>query len=174
MDKTRNRTEKAQSLVELAVSLTFLLLLVAGVVDLGRAFFTYIALRDAAQEGAVYAAIAREDQADPFLCDISDSPTQSIEARIKGTSNTQIVDLTQTLVDISFLTYDGNGNVISKVPCDSATTTNTNACALRGVQVYVTYQDFPLAVPFLGTILGRQTIRIQASIIGTVLTPPCN
>lgn len=48
------RGEQGQSLVELAMSLVFLLLLVAGAVDLGRAFFTFIALRDAAREGATY------------------------------------------------------------------------------------------------------------------------
>lgn len=49
--------ERGQSLVELAISFTILLLLVAGTVDFGRAFFTWVALRDAAQEGATYASI---------------------------------------------------------------------------------------------------------------------
>jgi Flp pilus assembly protein TadG len=59
MRENRNHLhgEKGQSLVELALSLTFLLLLLGGAVDLGRIFFTYIALRDAAQEGALYASI---------------------------------------------------------------------------------------------------------------------
>ena len=48
------RKEQGQSLVELALSLTLLLLLLGGAIDLGRMFFTYIALRDAAQEGAIY------------------------------------------------------------------------------------------------------------------------
>ena len=53
----KDKKESGQSLVELALSMTLLLILLAGVVDLGRAFFTYIALRDAAQEGASYAAV---------------------------------------------------------------------------------------------------------------------
>lgn len=52
-----NPKEQGQSLVELALSLVLLLTLLAGLVDFGRAFFTYVALRDAAQEGAAYASV---------------------------------------------------------------------------------------------------------------------
>ena len=37
--------------------MVILLLLVGGIVDLGRGFFTYMALRDAVQEGALYGSI---------------------------------------------------------------------------------------------------------------------
>jgi Flp pilus assembly protein TadG len=56
------KTEHGQSLMELAFSLMFLLVLLSGVVDLGRAFFTYMAMRDAAQEGALYGSIHPGDQ----------------------------------------------------------------------------------------------------------------
>lgn len=53
----RPRTQdRGQSLVELALVLPILLLLLAGVIDVGRILFTYIALTDAAQEGAIFAA----------------------------------------------------------------------------------------------------------------------
>lgn len=59
MHKLKNQkpSECGQSLVELAISFTILLLLVAGAIDFGRAFFTWVSLRDAAQEGAAYASI---------------------------------------------------------------------------------------------------------------------
>jgi Flp pilus assembly protein TadG len=53
--------EQGQSLVELALSLTLLLLLLGGAIDLGRMFFTYIALRDAAREGAIYGSYCPND-----------------------------------------------------------------------------------------------------------------
>jgi Flp pilus assembly protein TadG len=53
--------ERGQSLVEIAVSLVLLLTVMAGIVDLGRAFFTYIALRDAAQEAALYGSLNPTD-----------------------------------------------------------------------------------------------------------------
>lgn len=150
-----SRGERGQSLVELAISILFLFLLVAGVVDLGRAFFTYIALRDAAQEGAAYASVARDDPGDPRMC-------SEIIARTQSTSNTQIVDLTQTTVSVVFA---------GGVPCGSSV--NTDACFGQSVEVIVTYNNFPLTTPFLGTIIGDQTITITASILDTVVTPPC-
>jgi hypothetical protein len=53
--------ESGQGLVEFAIGITFLLVLLAGVLDLGRAYFSYVALQDAAQEGASYASIAPTD-----------------------------------------------------------------------------------------------------------------
>jgi Flp pilus assembly protein TadG len=58
LNKRRNHSsEVGQSLVELALIITFLIILVAGLVDLGRMIFTYLTMRDAAQEGAVYGSI---------------------------------------------------------------------------------------------------------------------
>jgi len=55
------QSEKGQSLLELAVVLVFILILLAGVVDLGRMMYEYLTMRDAAQEGAGYGAIYPND-----------------------------------------------------------------------------------------------------------------
>ncbi len=157
MDRTENLNERGQSLVEMAISLMFLLILVAGVVDLGRAFFTYIALRDAAQEGAAYASIARDNKTSPVS-----NYCAGIIARAQRTSNTQIVDLIDTTVSVNF-----NGK-----DCYSAA--STDACYGRAVEIVVHYPDFQLTTPFLGTMIGSQSIPITASIVDTVLTPPCH
>lgn len=47
-------TEKGQSLVELAIGMTILVLLISGIFDVGRAIFTQFALQDAAEEGLIY------------------------------------------------------------------------------------------------------------------------
>jgi len=78
MKKYKN--ERGQSLVEMAISLVLVLLLLSGVVEFGIAFFQFIQLRDAAQEGALYGATNPTD-------------TDGITARIQGSSNTPI-DLT--------------------------------------------------------------------------------
>jgi Flp pilus assembly protein TadG len=54
----RGRRERGQSLVEAAVLLPILLLLVAAVVDFGRAFDSYIVLTNAAREGARFGSLA--------------------------------------------------------------------------------------------------------------------
>jgi Flp pilus assembly protein TadG len=155
--ETLHQKEEGQSLVELAISLMFLLILVAGVVDIGRAFFTYIALRDAAQEGAAYASVARKDKDSTVSGYCS-----GIVARAQQTSNTQIVDLVDTTVTINF-----NGQ-----PCGSAA--KADACYGRGVRVTVHYPDFRITTPILGSFIGSQTVPITASIVDTVLTPPCH
>jgi Flp pilus assembly protein TadG len=55
--------ERGQSLVEFAVILPLLLLIVLGTVDLGIGFKTYIALTNAAREGARWISIHPSDQA---------------------------------------------------------------------------------------------------------------
>jgi Flp pilus assembly protein TadG len=55
--------ERGQSLVEFAVILPLLLLIVLGTVDLGMGFKTYIALTNAAREGARWISIHPSDQA---------------------------------------------------------------------------------------------------------------
>jgi Flp pilus assembly protein TadG len=57
------RRERGQSLVEVALVLPVLLIILAGVLDLGRMYFSYVAITDAAGEGATYAAMHPDDSA---------------------------------------------------------------------------------------------------------------
>ena len=141
MKKEASRLEKAQGLVEFAVSIVIVLILLAGVLDLGRALFTFITLRDAAQEGAIYGSINPTDYT-------------NIESRVRNSTNTP-VDLTDTT----------NIQVSSTVI--------GSACAGNGIQITVTYPNFSLTTPFLGSILGSQTIPIRATVTDTILRPPC-
>ena len=59
----KRSSERGQSLTELALSFTVLVLLLAVVVDAGRAFFSYLAVREAAEEGAVYGSLNPSDNA---------------------------------------------------------------------------------------------------------------
>jgi Flp pilus assembly protein TadG len=147
--------ERGQSLVELAVVFMLLMLILAGVADLGRAFFTYIALRDAAQEGAAYGTIYRIYFDEAVNC-------AAIEGRTRSTSNTP-VDLQSGDVQV-----DINLNGTS---CGGASI--TDACVGREIMVLVRYDNFPLVTPFLGSLIGSQTIPISASVKDTILTPPC-
>jgi Flp pilus assembly protein TadG len=81
------RGERGQSFVELAISIVFLLTLLAAMIDLGWAFYTLISLRDAAQEAAVYASmcpnhpaliIDRLQKSASAPLDISDIPSDHI------------------------------------------------------------------------------------------------
>jgi hypothetical protein len=97
------RNAKGQSLVEFAVSAMFMLLLIAGIADLGRAFFSYMAIRDAAQEGAAYGSTYPDDLA-------------GIKNRVQGTSQTPVQLDDDSVVEVK-IEYEGgacegDGNAI--------------------------------------------------------------
>ena len=52
---------RGQSIVEFALVLPIIIMLMLGLLDFGRAFFTLVALHDAADEGASYASIRPND-----------------------------------------------------------------------------------------------------------------
>jgi Flp pilus assembly protein TadG len=58
--RRKEQKEKGQSLLELALILPLLIIILAGVLDLGRLYYAYVAVTDAAAEGASYAAIHPE------------------------------------------------------------------------------------------------------------------
>lgn len=135
--RTHFGDERGQSLVEFALSIFFLLLLVSGIVDLGRAFYTYMDLREAAQEGAAYGSVY------PNYNDL-------IAKRVRDSSST-IEDNSPNIV----IAYD-------------------DPCAGNDIEVTVRIPDFPITMPFLGTILGTQTISISASATDRIITPVCS
>lgn len=51
------RAEKGQSLVELAIGMVILVMLISGLLDLGRIYYIYVALEDAVGEAALYLSI---------------------------------------------------------------------------------------------------------------------
>lgn len=142
----KTRREAGQSLVELAISLTVILLLLSGAVDFGMALFSYVAIRDSAQEGALYASLNPTDDA-------------GIRDRVRATS-THPVDLTtfaDSQIDIEII----------GAACEGTTGSDSNA-----VKVTVSY-DYPIIMPYVGAIVGGQTIALHAEVIDTILTPRC-
>jgi hypothetical protein len=146
-----SHSERGQSIVEFGVGMVVLIILLAGIVDGGRALFTYMAIREAAQEGALFG---------------STDPTQTsmIVSRAENASDL-IRDLANTPKDPS--DPSGPGAIDVKVEILGG------ACVGNGIRVTVTYDQFPITTPFLGAALGRQTIGISASATDTILTPPC-
>ena len=93
------KSERGQSLVELAISLVLLLLLLTGAVEFGMAFFQFVQLRDAAQEGALYGSMNPDD-------------TTEITARVQGASNSPI-DLSTITPAITYSGAHCEGNGIT-------------------------------------------------------------
>jgi len=67
--RASTRQAAGQSLLEFSLMLIFLTVALMGVLDLGRAYFTYLAVKDAASEGAYYGSAypqCTDDSVAPF------------------------------------------------------------------------------------------------------------
>ena len=149
--QSQARSERGQSMAEFAVSLVILLTLLAGVVDLGRMFFAYIIIRDAAQEGAVYGSIASKGNLTILKTEIEDR----VKAAFTDPSDSSNVpiDITNLYVQTDFLGA-------------------TCAAPGSGVRVRVEY-SLPVTMPFLGTIIGSQEMNMAATVENAILSPIC-
>jgi Flp pilus assembly protein TadG len=85
------RGEHGQSLVELALSLTMILLLLSGAVDFSIAYFSFSAMQDAAQEGALYGSINPGDE-DGIISRVRSASTNPVDL-----ANEDLVDVVVTL-----------------------------------------------------------------------------
>jgi Flp pilus assembly protein TadG len=145
-NKISHPTERGQSLVELALVFLFLLLLVGGIVDVGRLLFYSVALRDAAQEGVNFGAL--KPSKTTATSDVSD-----IVNRVRTSLDSSVI------VDIS---YGDDGTKLAK-----------DACTGDRIQVMVTQPSFEFIMPVISTFLGTTHINVNQSYAGTILRPAC-
>jgi Flp pilus assembly protein TadG len=148
-----SRPEKGQSLVELAISLSVLIILLLGVVDFGLAFFSWVVIRDASQEGAVYGAVCPNNQT-------------AIEQRVRSVATTP-VDMADTTRVRVFIAPTINPDSPASASLGAPGTPVT-------VLVQFDYQSLtPVASSFIGT---NGLLTLQASTTNTILTnndPSC-
>jgi Flp pilus assembly protein TadG len=142
-----SNSERGQSLVEFAFGAVVLLILLSVIVDGARALFTYLSMRDAAQEGALYASYMPTDSA-------------GIINRVRSTS---------TLMG-------GMGGSITITTSPTVTgkfCMGTTSSVPHGITVRIDYSAFPLAMPFVGAFIGSQSVPISATVSDTILSPRC-
>jgi Flp pilus assembly protein TadG len=135
--------ERGQSLVEFAISLTAILILLAGAVDFGIALFHYIAMRDAAQEGALFGSMNPDNNAG------------IIDRAANSSGSTGLI-----------------GNLYASGDLTIAITYSGAHCEGNGITVTLVY-NYPITMPFIGGFIGSNTIRLTASETDTILTPVC-
>jgi Flp pilus assembly protein TadG len=140
------KSERGQSLVELAISIVVLLMLLAGAVEFGIAFFRLVQLRDAAQEGALYGSI---------------NPTDSggIESRARNSSSSPL--------NLANLPCQLNGDGVC-VTIEYLTAT-VDPCPGDGIRVTVSY-NHKIFMPFVAAAIGRPKIPLSAQVTHTILT----
>lgn len=146
MRAPNRQRERGQSLTELAISFVVLVLVLAVGVDLGRAYFAIISLREAAEEGAIFGSFN--------LCNAAGT---AINPEIEGRARSSITPLDLTDVSVSHPSGTCDGLPLA-------------SCAGGQLTVTVTHQ-FRLTMPFVGAIIGTQTLPLSASSSSTILRP---
>jgi Flp pilus assembly protein TadG len=136
---TRNahRSEKGQSLVELSVCTVILLILLAGIVDLGRGLLTFMTLREATTEGLLYGSYAPADHA-------------GIEARVRASSRFPVNLRDPEVVSVAVSTPPN--------PCTGKAVTVEVTYVYKILTPFLGTllgrQDFPMTTSSTGTILS--------------------
>src|SRR3990170_2616419 len=82
--------ERGQSLTEAAIFITLLIVVLAGLIDLGRMYYTYLSLKDAAAEGAAYGSMEPTDLLE-------------IDARVRGESPGGLIDWSGAIVNTTYI-----------------------------------------------------------------------
>jgi Flp pilus assembly protein TadG len=139
----KSNSERAQSLVEFAISLLLILMILAGAVELSLALFEYVTIRDAAQEGALFASVNPKD-------------TVNIRLRVIDAANDG-VPLAPGNIAIT-----SNGNY-----CEGSTASGKPIT----ITVKIT-RPHQIVMPFAGTFIGQQ-LNLSASATNTILSPVC-
>jgi hypothetical protein len=88
-----------------------------------------------------------------------------IRERIRASSRVPLNFANTTLIPDGFITAEMVPSGAD--PCEGITSGTPNA-----IRVMVEY-DYPLVMPFAGTVLGQQTIHLRASVTDTILEPRC-
>ena len=148
-----SRTERGQSVVEVAIGFPILLLLLVGTIDFGMGIFSYSILRDAAQEGAFYGSFnpANKEAIEDRSRNISPRGEKEV---FSSTVNLRDKDLVK--VDVRTLGPACQGS--------------TNG-AINRVQVTVSY-NYPEITPFAELLLGS-TIPLKGTATNIILQPAC-
>ena len=137
--------------MELSISLLVLLYLLSGAVEFGLAFFQFVQLRDAAQEGALYGSMNPTDSA-------------PIELRVRSSSSSPINLADSSQVTVAITAYD-------KTPPKNMKNL-TDACEGDALKVEAFY-DHHIFMPFIPQLIGRNTITLHAVVTDTILSPVC-
>jgi Flp pilus assembly protein TadG len=148
------RVQRSQSMVEFAMSSVLLLILVSGLLDLGRMYFVYTAVADAAGEGALYLSV-NPGCYSPLVAGCLDP--NNVQYRMQAAGG-KLVELHNAAVRIEFITANpcvyytqsssGTGMPVA-LTLDTAKSPNWAAnCDAANVYVYQTGDDVSVQVTY--------------------------
>jgi len=160
--KTANENSKngssAQSLVEFTLTATLLLFVMMAVMDFGLAFFSWITLRDAAQEGATYGSVYPPVDPDTTRNQHTEYgyslPFIRARVRFAATEPVNLQTLPNSQIEVNLLNPEGSPG--------------GDPCPGHAIQVRVTYY-YHLVTPMMSRFVNNATIPVSASVTTPIL-----
>lgn len=153
------KNEKGQSLLEMVIGLSVILLLLFATVDFGRVYFTYIALEDAAGEAALYLSINPNCSYDGVVngINVADDDNPSVE---NGGTDTDKCSPPNNAM------WRAQNSIGSNINLDNATIVFENSNETIGtgnlVKVTITYKLKTIS-PIISSILPEFTLTSTAT-----------
>jgi Flp pilus assembly protein TadG len=152
--KTHRKLERGQSLVELAISFPIILLLMLGTLDFGMATYSYLIVRDAAQEGALYGSINPNSKLEienrvRFMSPLEEEALSFAPVKLDN----------KDVIKIDIKTSGGN--------CQGITNGQVNT-----ISVHVSY-NYPLIIPFAQILTGSEAVLLEATATNVIIQPAC-
>ena len=134
--------ERGQSLVEFTLMVSIIMILMLGMLDLGRAFFTFLAMQDAAGEGASFASVHPT-----WVDDDDNDDPNNVTYRVRNSAPTgTLVDMNTAIVTVADAGSPDIGSLIT-------------------VTLTANYQ---LVTPFVGGIIGSQTLPLTVRSVAVI------
>jgi Flp pilus assembly protein TadG len=142
-----NRNGQAQT--EFALVLPLLLLLIFGIIELGRVVFIYNSLADAARQGARVAAVNQRDTGSGSKCDPQDPSSWTIVACIRKTA---------VSFDLTYSPNSQNSNIQIQYTGSSCAKRLITPSCLAVITVSYPYQPItPIISEIVGTVKMSST-----------------
>lgn len=166
MGPSTRAAPRGQSLIEFTFMVIILTMILLGVLDLGRAYFTWMALFDAAGEGATYGSVnpaewcsASEEHYAGGACPAdfqSTNPNNIVYRVVQAAPAGTLVDWSDPATTVN-VAIEGDPAVTDIKPGMKLTV--------------IASARYRLLTPFVGSLVGSQTISLSATGAAQVLAP---
>ena len=148
------RLEKGQSLVELAISFPVMLLLLLGTIDFGMALYSFLIIRDAAQEGALYGSFNPNNRV-------------QIESRARNIAPNDTNALFFFPVELN-----NKDDVQISISTSAENCQGMTHGRINTITVSASYK-YPMLMPFAQQVIGSRSIPLTATATNVILQPAC-
>lgn len=154
---TTRAAERGQSLVEFTFGLMAMLMIVSGLLDIGRAYFTFVALEDAAGEAALFLAINPHCASDgelggePVADNLIGNNSAPIDPKYKCDPPNNAMWRAQ----------ESGGGLIEWTTAVQTSATPRGFSVGEPVEVTISY-PFQLLMPIIPDIAGANTLTLTA------------